>query len=109
MSPLAVVVVSVIGVTGLLFLIRGIGFWLAATHPAPEVPADMSSAPLSIKSGEAAYGVLAAVIAAAVHETMRSSVRIISIVPARQPSVEMLMLQWSAEGRRAIYSSHRVR
>jgi len=50
-----------------------------------------------------------AIIAAAATEALGQPHRILSIAPAQPPSVESLMAQWSMEGRRAIYSSHKFR
>ena len=52
-----------------------------------------------------------AIIASAVDVTIgpRAQVTAVSLLPAHAPSVEALMLQWSLEGRRQIYTSHKVR
>ena len=52
-----------------------------------------------------------AIIACAVRTTLgdRAQVTAVSLVPPHAPSVEALMLQWSLEGRRQIYTSHKVR
>jgi hypothetical protein len=49
------------------------------------------------------------VIAAAITAAFDAPVRIAAVRPAAGPSVEMLMQQWSLEGRRQIYSSHQFR
>ena len=51
---------------------------------------------------------IAAVIAAAVHVTLGAAARVTSV--SLQPvSIENAPLIWSLEGRRQIYTSHRVR
>ena len=54
------------------------------------------------------------VVLAAVAEMFKGRARVASIrrataVPIRMPSIEALMQDWSHEGRRQIYSSHKVR
>lgn len=99
---------TVVVVVALMLGIRFLGQYLAATHPdSPDVqkqPVRKSSASTPPENEQ-----LLAVIAAAVHVATGRPHRIVSVSPARPPSVESLMLQWSMEGRRAIYSSHRVR
>jgi hypothetical protein len=51
---------------------------------------------------------IAAVIAAAVHVTLGASARVTS-VSLQSVSIESPPLIWSLEGRRQIYTSHRVR
>lgn len=108
-----------LGAVGLL------GRWAAATHPAPAAPTAIvvpvaSAAPLAVQeivaSGiEGVPAEVLAAIAAAVGLTFGPCVRIARIVPTSAPqtevttSVEALMQQWSMEGRRQIYSSHRFR
>lgn len=113
MSPILAASIAMGGAVVLMVVIRLVGQWLAATHPDPEPVAARSEkvaapgpAPVS---AAAPHGDLAAVIAAAVHYSLQTPVRIVSVMPVRPPTVESLMLQWSVEGRRAIYSSHRLR
>lgn len=107
-SRTAVLVWTALGVAALMFGIRFLGQFLAATHPAaPE--AVKRTARRSAPAAPPEDTQLLAVIAAAVHVATGRPHRIVSVSPARPPSVESLMLQWSMEGRRAIYSSHRVR
>jgi hypothetical protein len=51
------------------------------------------------------------VIAAAVHAALGASAKVTSVTlqPEQPVSVENLMLTWSLEGRRQIYTSHKVR
>jgi len=93
------------GVAVFMAVVAGVGRWLAATHPdaprrpvAPPVPTGPSPEVL-------------AVIAAAVAVTAgpRARIAAVELAKAEPPSVEMLMQQWSVEGRRQIYSSHQVR
>ncbi len=90
-----------------LVLVALFGRWLAATHPAPPPPAEPVVAPDPV----GASAVTAAIIAAAVATMLGERARITAIRLATTPgpSVEMLMQQWSMEGRRQIYSSHKVR
>lgn len=90
-----------------------VGRWLAATHPEPTraarsaagAPAAAPAAPAAGPSPE-----ILAVIAASVAASLGAKARITSIRTATtSPNVEMLMQQWSLEGRRQIYSSHQVR
>ncbi len=92
----------------LLAFVAGVGRWLAATHPEPVAAVVAKQEPVAEKiSGEVSEEILV-VIAAAVQEALGSNVRISSVKPV-QVSVEALMQHWSLEGRRQIYSSHRVR
>jgi Na+-transporting methylmalonyl-CoA/oxaloacetate decarboxylase gamma subunit len=102
------------GITALLLAIAGLGRWLAATHPEPVVRPRSRPAPAVAPAGGAAAELtpeVAAAIAAAVHATLGASASIHSVVLQTTPpvSVENLMLTWSLEGRRQIYTSHKVR
>jgi hypothetical protein len=83
------------------------GRWLAATHPdrvpLPR-PLEASPVPAAGLSPETL-----AIIASAVNITYGPHARISAILPTPVPSVEALMLQWGLEGRRQIYTSHKVR
>lgn len=99
-----------------------LGRWLAATHPEPPAkPARPAPAPV-VTAAVNHPPVVAAdvgsdtvkVILAAVAEFLGSRAHVSSIrcLGAAKPvavSVEALMQQWSQEGRRQIYSSHKVR
>ena len=106
----------------LLAAVAALGRWLAATHPAPPPKA---AAPVVVESVEemtAAAPVIAGevppeiipVILLAMTSILGSRIRVAAIqrvaspLPAA-PSLEALMQQWSYEGRREIYSSHKVR
>jgi hypothetical protein len=104
---------AILGCVALLMVVvAAVGRWLAATHPdAPPRPA-VSSAPASSAAAPVAPSgpsdEVLAIIAACVAVTFGNRARITSIKTGG-PSVEMLMQQWSLEGRRQIYSSHQVR
>lgn len=115
----------------LLALVAGLGRWLAATHPAPPpvVKAATTVAALpSAPTGSATVDVVGSnptlagevpaevvpVIIAAIAASLGNRARVTAIRPfvgpsAAVPSLEALMQQWSYEGRRQIYSSHKVR
>jgi hypothetical protein len=87
-----------------LFLVAALGRWLAATHPdaPPPVPVKAMELP-----EEPSPEVLAA-IAAAVATTLGAAARVAGVRLATAPPDSSLG-QWSLEGRREIYSSHRIR
>ena len=93
-------------IIALIVVVALVGRWLAATHPDPLPKAP----PVPVVEPELAPEVLA-LIAAAVNATVgpRAQVAAVSLLPAHAPSVEVLMQQWSLEGRRQIYTSHKVR
>lgn len=98
------------GVAAFLFAVAAVGRWLAATHPDEPAPAPQQSTPVS--SSEAPTAEIFAAIAAAVAVTLGSKARIAGINPiavSAEPAVDPSRLQWSMEGRRQIYSSHKVR
>jgi hypothetical protein len=112
-------------VTAFLLAIAAVGRWLAATHPAePAKPAPTAApaesavtAPLAspaplvapATNPETSVEVFAA-IAAAVAVTLGARARVLAInAAASEPVAETSRLQWSMEGRRQIYSSHKVR
>ncbi|MCX6954995.1 MAG: hypothetical protein NTV51_22795 [Verrucomicrobia bacterium] len=98
------------GIAVFLVLVALLGRWLAATHPDdPPRPARPPAPVPVVEVGVSAE--ITAVIAASVATVLGSRARItsVSLVPANTPSVESLMQQWSMEGRRQIYSSHKVR
>jgi hypothetical protein len=84
------------------------GRWLAATHP--ETEPEPKAAPVPVIDPGLSPETLA-IIASAVNVTLgaRAQIAAVSLVPTHAPSVEALMLQWSLEGRRQIYTSHKVR
>jgi hypothetical protein len=88
-----------------------VGRWLAATHPTAPVAVKnlvpvQEEAPLAVQMPSAE---LMVVISAAVSATLGRKVQIVGVSTLHPPSVESLMVQWSFEGRRQIYSSHKVR
>jgi hypothetical protein len=99
----------VLALVALLMLVVALaGRWLAATHPdAPRrtPPLAAAAAPEGISTETLA------IIAGAVNVMVgpRAHITAVTLVPTPPPSVEALMLQWSLEGRREIYSSHKVR
>jgi hypothetical protein len=114
----------------LLLAVALLGRWLAATHPdapAKVVVASIAAAPAPAASivvipqiasnpvlaGDVPHE-LVPVIIAAVAAALGAGARVTSIRPFSDrtlplPSLEALMQQWSYEGRRQIYSSHKVR
>jgi hypothetical protein len=117
---------AVLGFIALLLIaVALLGRWLAATHPAPppQAPAKIEAAPATFADGEenlqpAITGevppeiVSVIVVSIAAYLGVRSRVTAIRHVPTPvtpAPSLEALMQQWSYEGRRQIYSSHKVR
>jgi hypothetical protein len=89
----------------LLAAVALVGRWLAATHPEPA--ATVKAAPVP----EAITPQTLAIIASVVNVTVgpRAQIKAVEPAPVPAPSVEALMLQWSLEGRRQIYTSHKVR
>ena len=111
-------------IAALLVLVALLGRWLAATHPSPApipVPVVVANVgtPASIRRlapdvGEDVPPEIVPVVLAAMAEMFGGRARVASIrravaVPVRVPSIEALMQEWSHEGRRQIYSSHKVR
>jgi len=87
------------GIAVFMFAVAAVGRWLAATHPDEPLP------PPPVVESAPSIEVFAA-IAAAIAVTFEGKARIASIQPV---SIDSGHLQWSAEGRRQIYSSHKVR
>ena len=99
-------------IAGFLVLVALLGRWLAATHPdTPAYSAPISKPePVVVVTGISPE--ITAVIAASIASVLGAKARIAAIQRDQKhaaPSVEMLMQQWSMEGRRQIYSSHKVR
>ncbi len=104
------IAVILVGITVFMMVIAVIGRWLAATHPDAPAPAPAPS-PVTV-ADEGIPPQIFAAIAAAVYATLGQSVHIISAqhqLVAVQSSEEDARHQWAAEGRRQIYSSHRLR
>lgn len=116
----------VLGLIGVfLASVALLGRWLAATHPvpAPLQPTTATVVSLDLPSiaiastpvlGGEVPAELVPVIVAAIASAFGERARVTSIRPlgtgsVAAPSVEALMQQWSHEGRRQIYSSHKVR
>jgi hypothetical protein len=93
-------------------LVAVIGRILAATHPDNPQPAKKQVVEHDNKADLATSAPspeLMAVISAAVAATLGHKAHIVAVQTMHAPSVETLMLQWSLEGRREIYTSHRIR
>lgn len=95
------------GIAIFLALIALLGRWLAATHPEPP-PRLVAKA--VVNESALLRPELVAVIAASVAATLGRRARVAAVqLASHPPSVEALMQQWSLEGRRQIYGSHKVR
>ncbi len=98
-------------------LVALLGRWLAATHPdaAADRPAPVETkASLRPSVSGDVPAEFVPVILAAVAEVLGPKARVASVRPfpphaVAMPSIEALMQEWSHEGRRQIYSSHKVR
>lgn len=102
------------GVAVFLFAVAALGRWLASTHPAEPAPAPAAdaapSAPAQASSSDEVPANLFAIISAAVAVTFGSKARIAGISSQKdEGSSDFHRQQWSMEGRRQIYSSHKVR
>jgi hypothetical protein len=97
------------GVAVFIALVAALGRWLAATHPEPPPPDRSKPDTVPLASSTELTPSVCAVIAASVVATCGPRARIAAVQAAYIPSVEMLMQQWSVEGRRQIYSSHKIR
>lgn len=106
------------GTAVLMFAIVVMGKFLAMTHPSTGA----ARAPVFAASAEAPSSVapvpsdtiapeVQAVIAASVYASFGGNARIAAayVMPEKPVNIEVLMAQWAIEGRRQIYSSHRVR
>ena len=81
-----------------------------AAVPAPVVAAVAAPAPVPAANSDAIPGEIVAVIAAAVDTVMHGPHRILSITPVGGgQSHAQTSMAWSAEGRRQIFQSHKVR
>ncbi len=52
---------------------------------------------------------LVAVITAAIHAAIEVPAKVLSIRQVNQPSPELARMTWALEGRRSIFSSHKLR
>jgi hypothetical protein len=100
-------------ITAFILAVASVGRWLASTHPdepaKPAAPVEIVPATPPPASTETPVEIYAA-IAAAVAVTLGAKARVASISAATtDPIVDTSRLQWSMEGRRQIYSSHKVR
>lgn len=97
------------GVVVFMLAVAAVGRWLASTHP-DEPAKPVATVVETAKSDEPSIEIFAA-IAAAIAVTLGNKARIASINPivGAEPATESSRLQWSMEGRRQIYSSHKVR
>ena len=117
---------AVLGCIGVLLAsVALLGRWLAATHPEPEPVRPTTATVVSLSAPAVAIAAtplldgdvpaeFIPVIVAAIASTFGERARVTSIRPfvagaVSVPSLEALMQQWSHEGRRQIYSSHKVR
>ena len=93
------------GIAVFMIAVAALGRWAAKTHPdEPPPPAPVVDAN-PVPSAE-----IFAAIAAAVAVTFGGKARITGVQPAAGAvTIDQSQLQWSAEGRRQIYSSHKVR
>lgn len=97
------------GITVFILLVAAVGRWLAATHPdtpAP-TPAPVAAAPAPAEEGISPQ--VFAAIAGAVYATLGKSARVVAANVAVEAELEDARHLWAAEGRRQIYSSHRLR
>lgn len=110
---------------GLLAGVALLGHWLAATHPDPAPAKPTTATVVSLGGPSVAIAAtpvlggdvpaeLVPVIVAAIASAFGERARVTLIRPylagtPAAPSLEALMQQWSHEGRRQIYSSHKVR
>ncbi|MBI5380943.1 MAG: hypothetical protein HZA31_03485 [Opitutae bacterium] len=103
------------GIAVFLLVIAGIGRWLAATHPDTPKPVSApvpAAAPVPVVTAtpQGPSPEVLAAIAAAVSTVLGARARIAEVrLTATHPNIEALMQQWSLEGRRQIYSSHKLR
>jgi len=98
-------------VTAFLLAIAAIGRWLAATHPdEPAKPAEPVASDIPAAASSEVTAEVFAVIAAAVAVTLGAKARVTAInLSSAELGAESSIQQWSLEGRRQIYSSHKVR
>lgn len=96
------------GVAVFMMAIAATGRWLAATHPDPLISPGRKA--IEAAAAPATPPELVVVISAAIASEIGERARVAAIRPVHaMPSVEMLIQQWSLEGRRQIYSSHQIR
>ncbi len=91
-----------------LLVVAPAGPWHHATHPADPAapPAPVAAAP---SADEGISPQVFAAIAGAVYATLGKSARVVAANVAVEAELEDARHLWAAEGRRQIYSSHRLR
>lgn len=96
----------------LMAAVWAVGQWLASTHPdalkpdpAGHIPANDNPDPAT----SAPTPELLAVISAAVVASYGPKAHVVAVQTLHMPTADALMLQWSLEGRRQIYTSHNLR
>lgn len=106
LGALLVILAGTAVLTGAVALL---GRLLALSHPEhlrpATSPAPVAVAPTDVPAETLAILTAAVAVALGRHATIRS----VAVVAPKPASVEGLMLAWAIEGRRQIYSSHRVR
>ena len=99
------------GIAIFMFAIAAVGRWLAATHPDTSAPAP-APVPTATAAAPVEEGIspqIFAAIAGAVYATLGHSARVVAANVAVEVELEDARHLWAAEGRRQIYSSHRLR
>ncbi|GAA5484723.1 OadG family transporter subunit [Haloferula sargassicola] len=95
-----IMVLFVLGALMLFITLNGLGFTRAANKPKPA--AQPAPAPAAVPAAPAVDEAIPAVLAAAVAVALEGQAyQIVRITPTRD--------SWASEGRRQIFSSHRVR
>ncbi|NJL19346.1 MAG: hypothetical protein HC901_03495 [Bdellovibrionaceae bacterium] len=100
---LAILLMVLAGTAVVMVLIRLGGNWLAATHPAE------NERPCPVDAGVAFTEEEWVLASAAVAAVIGRPCRVIAVSKPKAPVVDHLMQVWSMEGRRQIYSSHKIR
>ena len=113
--PWLTLLVVLAGITVLMLIIRGFGFFLAKQHPVPTPKSAAIIPPPSPVKKAPGYdldpqtvAVIAAVISTVIPQPF-GALRIVLAPEKQDYSIEALMQIWSMEGRRQIYDSHRIR
>jgi hypothetical protein len=102
-GQLASLLMVLAGTAVVMVLIRLGGNWLAATHPEEQERSRPAAGGAGLTEEE---WVLASAAVAAV---IGRPCRVLSVSKPKAPVVDNLMQVWSMEGRRQIYSSHKIR
>ena len=101
----------ILGITLFIFAVAGLGQWSSVTHPASAPKAlPVSAPPGAALASDLAHIApeIAAAISAAVHVTLGASAKVTEVT-LQPESGDTYMPVWSLEGRRQIYTSHKVR